>query len=146
MFPKKKNPFAKGPGGPPAPAASPDDLETPDPIEKPAPAAAKAPPVGKAPMPPAGAKPPMGGIPEGEDAGAPPKDDEGAEGEAPEGYGSAESEGAKLISDIEAAGDAHGMSPEQSRSFAAAIFSAMADCLSGGGAPLGGNDGGDHIS
>lgn len=115
------------------------DPEAPEPLEA---KAAPASPFGKLPM----RKPPASAPMPDEEAEMPP-DEEAAppEAEAP-GYGN-EAQGAKLISDIEAAGDAHGMSPEQSRSFAASIFNSMAECLGGGGGDdSGGGYGGDEIA
>lgn len=65
----------------------------------------------------------------GDDPGA--GDEESSDhqaGETPE-YESGEEQGAKLISDIEAAGEKHGLDGHAARSFAADVFSAMAECL-----------------
>jgi hypothetical protein len=49
--------------------------------------------------------------------------------ETPE-YEGQEEYGAKLIQDIEAAGEKHGLDAEQSHAVAASFFKAVADCLS----------------
>lgn len=59
-------------------------------------------------------KPPM-------DIGVPPSPDESSEG-----YGG------KLADDIAAAGAGRGMTPEDSKAFAADVFEAMVKCLRGG--------------
>src|ERR1043166_2699516 len=85
------------------------DPESPDPLEKP--------PMDK----PAMAKP-FGKQPPAEDTSS----HEGAEAPA---YEDSEQSGAALIQDIESAGENIGLDAAQSRSFAADLFGAMAECL-----------------
>jgi hypothetical protein len=62
---------------------------------------------------------------------APPRDIEGeAEVEMSEDYGS------KLLADIEAAGEEHGLDAETSRKVAGSMFSAAAKCLMGEQEPV----------
>jgi hypothetical protein len=78
-------------------------------------------------------KKPQGGLPSPnpiEGLGKKP-DPQEESAESPE-YESSEDQGAKLISDIESAGQKHGLEPDSARSFAADVFSAMAECLRGG--------------
>jgi hypothetical protein len=69
--------------------------------------------------------------------GPPPPDDsepDGDEGPGDDaGYDSPEGKGAKLIADIEAAGEKIGVDGDTSQAFAADVLSAIADCLRGGG-------------
>jgi hypothetical protein len=47
-------------------------------------------------------------------------------------YGEPDDYGDKIMADIEAAGEKHGLDPSQSHAVAADFFRAIADCLSGG--------------
>ena len=68
--------------------------------------------------------------PESLDAKPKPKMPMHEEEETPEAEES-EDYGAKLVADLEAAGEEHGLDAQQSRAVAASFFGAMARCLGG---------------
>jgi hypothetical protein len=86
----------------------------------------------KPPMPPMDLESP-GGMDDEEES----SDHEASESPDEE---SSEDYGAKLISDIDAVGEAHGMDSMKTRAFTADLFDAVANCLRGEGDTVSGDD------
>jgi hypothetical protein len=92
---------------------------------------------------------PMNGAPAYRPKAAPTMD-EPPVAKMSEGDNDSDDYGAKLVADIQAVGEAHGMDPAQSKAYAADLFGAVAECLgrasAGGGMeqPMGAEPEGDY--
>jgi len=112
--------------------------------------APKKPPMQAAAKPPM-SNDPMNGAPAYRPKAAPTMD-EPPVAEMSEGDSDSDDYGAKLVADIAAVGEAHGMDSSQSKAFAADLFGAVAECLgrasAGGGMgmeqPMGAEPEGDY--